>query len=298
MTLAVTALLPTVADLTITGAMHVPFTKQHGLGNDFVVFDARVSPLGLTPAAVRRVADRRVGVGCDQLIVIGPSDDHPAADATMTIFNADGSEVGACGNATRCVARLIAEDLGRDHVVIATRAGRLECRLCPDGTVTVDMGPARLRWDMIPLTDNVDTLSIPLGIGDLPPAVAVNVGNPHAVFAVDDAEAVDLAGLGPLIEHYPLFPERTNVEFISRLSNDRLRMRVWERGVGITRACGTGACAAAIAAARLGLTGRECTVTLDGGDLLIAWREDGHVEMTGPVAVSFSGLLPEQMIRP
>jgi len=259
----------------------LPFRKMHGLGNDFVVLDARARAIALTPERARALADRKFGIGCDQLISLEPSD---KADAFMRIHNADGGEVEACGNATRCIARLLMDEAGRDRVVVETVVGLLDCRAA-GARVAVDMGPARLDWREIPLARAMDTLHLDLD-GD---PVGVNVGNPHAVFFVPDAEAIDVAARGPAIEHHPLFPARVNVEFASVLAPDRIRMRVWERGVGITRACGTGACATLVAAARRGLTGRKATVTLDGGDLLIEWRQDGHVVMTGPVAESFRG---------
>lgn len=265
-----------------------PFLKMHGLGNDFVVFDAREAPLALGADAARAVADRRTGVGCDQLIVIAPPT-RSGAQARMIIRNADGGEVAACGNATRCVAWLLARETGSPRVVLETAAGLLAAEVAGERRVAVDMGPARLDWREVPLAEPLDTLSLPLELEDLRAPVAVGMGNPHAVFFVADAEAVDLARLGPEIEHHPLFPERTNVEAVQVLAPDRLRMRVWERGAGITRACGTGACAAVVAAARRGLAERRAEVVLDGGVLAIDWRDDNHVWMTGPVAVSFAG---------
>jgi len=276
----------------------MPFQKMHGLGNDFVVIDGRATPVGLTTEAVRAIADRRTGVGFDQMIWIEASAN--GADAVMRILNADGSEVEACGNAARCVGRVLMAEEGRDKVVLDTQGGRIEARAAPDGLVTVDMGPVRTGWREIPLAEDHDTLAVPVGIGPLETAVCVNVGNPHAVFFVEDAEAVDLETLGPQVEHHPLFPARINVEAVHVAADGSLRMRVWERGVGITRACGTGACAALAAAARTGRTGRDATVVLDGGPLRIAWPETGpdagHVLMTGPVAHSFSGVLSEDLV--
>jgi diaminopimelate epimerase len=270
----------------------LPFRKMHGLGNDFVVLDARERPIPITTERARALADRKFGIGCDQLISLEPS---AKADAFMRIHNADGAEVEACGNATRCIARLLMAEQGRDRVVVETVVGLLDCRAAPNGQVAVDMGPARLDWRDIPLAKAMDTLHLDIA-GD---PVGVNVGNPHAVHFVADAEAVDVAGLGPRIEHHPLFPERINVEFATVLSPERIRMRVWERGVGITRACGTGACATLVAAARRGLTGRKAVVVLDGGELTIEWREDGHVVMTGPVAESFRGEVdPDLLVAP
>lgn len=269
------------------------FIKMHGLGNDFVVFDARREPPRLDTAAVRRIADRRLGVGCDQLIVIEPSS---KADAFMRIYNADGGEVGACGNATRCVAHLLMGESGAEAATIETVAGLLRAGARNDGAVEVDMGPARLDWREIPLAEARDTLHLGIGAGALQDPVGVNVGNPHAVFFVGDAEAVALADLGPGLEHHPLFPERANIEAATVIAPDRIRLRVWERGAGITQACGTGACATLVAAARRGLTGRSATVILDGGALDIAWADDNHVLMSGPVATSFTGTLDPSLL--
>ena len=266
------------------------FLKMHGLGNDFVVFDARTAPFELPLAAVRAIAERRTGVGCDQLIVIEPAQSAGTA-AFMRIRNADGSEVAACGNASRCVAALLMAETGRDHIVIETKAGQLEASRRPDGRVTVNMGLARLDWREIPLAQPADTLALDVAHGLLSAPVAVSMGNPHAVFFVPDVEGVALAEVGPVLEHHPLFPERTNVEIVQVLAPGKLRMRVWERGTGITRACGTGACATLVAAVRRGLSGRGAEVVLDGGSLEIEWLADGHVLMTGPVATSFSGTL-------
>jgi len=267
------------------------FVKMHGLGNDFVVLDARQRAMPLDAPRARAIADRRTGVGCDQLIVLEPAHDR-RADAFMRIRNADGGEVEACGNAARCIATLLMEECQREHVVIETPAGLLDAARRPDGLIAVDLGPVRLDWRDIPLARAMDTLHLDFSLGPLADPVAVNVGNPHAVFFVPDAEAVALAELGPRIEHDALFPERINVEVATRRADGTLRMRVWERGVGITRACGTGAAATLIAAKRRGLTGREATVALDGGPLLIEWRErDNHVVLTGSVATSFRGRL-------
>ena len=266
------------------------FTKMHGLGNDFVVLDARAAPLALTDAEVRAIADRRTGVGCDQLLVVEPPR-NGAADAFLRIRNADGGEVAACGNGTRCVAAMIMAEKGAERVLVETQAGLLEARAGAAGEIAVDMGSASLEWGDIPLARDADTLHLDIAAGPLTDPVGVGIGNPHAVFFVDDAEAVPLDAVGPEIEHHPLFPEHANVEAAQVLSRRRLRLRVWERGVGITRACGSGACAALVAAHARGLTERTADVDLDGGTLKIEWREDGHVIMTGPVAVSFAGTL-------
>jgi diaminopimelate epimerase len=268
-----------------------PFLKMHGAGNDFVVLDARARPWAIDGDAARRLADRRTGIGCDQLIVVGPAH-QPGADAFMSIFNPDGSEVAACGNATRCVAWMLMGETGVDHVTIETRAGLLSASSAGESRVTVDMGPARLDWDQIPLSHAMDTLHLPLSAGPLSDPVGVGMGNPHAVFFVADADAVALADLGPGLEHDPLFPERSNIEVAQILDDGRIRMRVWERGAGITLACGTGACATLVGAARRGLTGRRADILLDGGILTIEWLDNNHVVMTGPVALAYSGMLP------
>ncbi len=265
------------------------FLKMHGLGNDFVVFDARGHGLSLGPALVRAIADRRLGIGCDQVIVIEKA--RNGADAAMRILNADGSEVESCGNAARCVARLLMEEKDENATKIETIGGALSCWDAGSGAVTVDMGAPRFGWREIPLADAVDTNGFSLAVdAHAFTASAVSIGNPHCVLFVGDAEKAPVAEIGPKIEHHPLFPARTNVEFVSVLSPGRLRMRVWERGTGITRACGTGACAAAVAAHRRGLAARETDVVLDGGVLNVAWRDDpDRILMTGPSSLSFSG---------
>lgn len=271
------------------------FLKMHGLGNDFVVVDARLRPLALSTEAVRAIADRRTGVGFDQMIVIEPAKSK-LADAFMTIWNADGSEVSACGNASRCVAWMLMRDSGQSHAVIETKAGLLDAQSAAGGLISVDMGPAHLDWRDIPLGEPVDSNHLPVDLENLADPVGVGMGNPHAVFFVPDAEAVDLARLGPILERHPLFPERCNIEVVHQLDQGRLRMRVWERGAGITPACGTGACATLVAAARRGLTGRSGEVVLDGGSLFIEWMKDDHVLMTGPVALSYSGQLDPSLL--
>ncbi|MFQ5985371.1 MAG: diaminopimelate epimerase [Alphaproteobacteria bacterium] len=266
---------------------------MHGLGNDFVVFDARMRPLAVNAGVARRIADRRTGVGCDQLILIEPSEN---ADVRMRILNADGGEVEACGNGARCIAALLMAENGAESAVIETAAGLLDCHAAGPDQVTVDMGEARLGWRDIPLAREADTLELPVGEGPLQGPTAVGMGNPHAVFFVDDAEAVDLAALGPVLERHPLFPERANIGVAQVLSPQRIRLRVWERGAGLTQACGSGACAAVAAAHRRGLGGRDAEVILDGGRLKIAWREDGHMVMTGPVTTSFQGHLPHRFL--
>ena len=253
---------------------------MHGLGNDFVVIDARTGPVAMTEARVRAIADRHAGIGCDQLIMIG---DAPDADVSMQIFNADGSEVEACGNATRCVPLFV----GRD-VTIRTTAGLLDARLI-DGGASVDMGAPRFEWDAIPLAYAMDTLTMPASWEDLPAPAAVNVGNPHIIFFVEDLDAVPVERLGPLIEQDPLFPQRVNVNFAQVVGENHIRLIVWERGAGLTRACGTGACATAVAAIRRKLARGPVTVTLPGGDLVIDWRPGGSIQMTGPATHVFDG---------
>jgi diaminopimelate epimerase len=269
--------------------MRARFWKMHGCGNDFVVFDERARPLGFTPARVAALANRRTGIGCDQFIAIEPPPPSSDADAFMRIRNPDGAEVGACGNATRCVVALLARESGRPRQVIRTAAGDLASELLADGGVRVDMGPARLGWRDIPLAGPADTLHLDLHAGPVADPAAANMGNPHATFFVDDLAGVPVEQLGPALEQHRLFPERANIGFAQVLAPDRLRLRVWERGAGLTLACGSGACAALVNAHRRGLTGRRATVLVDGGALEIEWREDGHVLMTGPVATAFTG---------
>jgi len=264
----------------------IRFLKMHGLGNDFAVFDARKQPLALDAAAARRLADRRRGIGCDQIIVIEPVKD---ADAFMRIRNADGSEVETCGNAARCVARLLLDESGKADVTLMTLGGPLYCREAGSGLVTVDMGTPELRWDRIPLAEAVDTNQFTIEVdGENLTCAAVAIGNPHCVLFVADADAAPVASLGSRIETHPMFPNRVNVEFVSIKADGSLRMRVWERGAGITQACGSGACATAVAAHRRGLAGESVTIELDGGTLGIELK-DGRVLMTGPAVLAWRG---------
>lgn len=276
------------------------FRKMNGLGNDFVVLDGRTRPLALGTEAVKAIADRGSGIGCDQLIALEPS---TKADVFMRIWNADGGEVAACGNAARCVAALLAEERGRNEVTVETEAGVLDATVNTDGTVTVDMGSPRFDWQDIPLAEPfADTRYIELQVGPIDAPVlhspsVVNVGNPHCIFFVDDVDAYDLARFGPMLEHHPLFPERANISLAQVTGPEGLKLRTWERGAGLTRACGTAACAAAVAAARLKRAGRKVKVSLPGGDLLIEWREgDGHILMTGPYSLDFEGTLPASLL--
>ena len=267
------------------------FVKMHGLGNDFVVFDARDGAVALTAARAKAVADRHFGVGCDTVVVIRPG--GAQADASVQFFNADGSESESCFNATRCVARLLMDERGLARIKLDTQGGVLICSDAGKGMVMVDMGEPRLDWGQVPVIAPVDTANFPLDIGGAKiPASILSMGNPHCVLFVPDAENAPVTTLGPRIETLPFFPNRTNVEFAQVLDPERIRMRVWERGVGVTLACGTGACATAVAAIRRGLTGRKVELLLDGGSLAIEWREeDNHVLMTGPTAMPFRGRL-------
>ena len=275
------------------------FVKMHGLGNDFVVVDGRARPHGIDAAAAARIADRHRGVGCDQLLLIEPSD---RADAFMRIRNADGAEAGACGNGTRCVAALLFAETGRDRCTIETAFGVLSAWRAGPDRVAVEMGVPRLDWRDVPLSQPMDTLHVDLAIGPasqpvLADPVAVSMGNPHAVFFVDDVAHVDLATVGPILEHHPLFPERANISVAHVVDALNVRLRVWERGAGITQACGSGACATAVAAIRRGLTGRQVRIELDGGPLDLAWEgDDAAVVMTGPVATSFAGTLHSSLL--
>ncbi len=277
--------------------MRKTFLKMHGLGNDFVIFDGREGvPLYLSTDAIQKLGDRHTGVGFDQMVILDPAKTDQA-HVFMRIFNNDGSEVGACGNVTRCVADLLMRQTGRTELTVQTAAGYLHARRAGPGRVSVDMGKVRLGWQEIPLSQEQDTLSVAVSEGLLKHPVAVNVGNPHAVFFVQHLQDVPLERLGPVIETHPMFPEKVNVEVARIDSDSAVTMRVWERGVGITRACGTGACAVAVAAARRGLTGRKVSVTLEGGVLDIEWREsDDHAVMTGDVAEVFSGTLADGFV--
>ncbi|MEK9683437.1 MAG: diaminopimelate epimerase [Rhodospirillaceae bacterium] len=264
----------------------IDFIKMHGLGNDFVVIDGRESTINLPQGSVRTISNRHTGIGCDQVIVMQPSQN---ADVFMRIFNADGSEVAACGNATRCVARLLQGSGQSDHVSIETLGGFLKAYRHNEREIRVDMGPPLFNWCDIPIANKEDTLHLPIEIGNLRDPAALSMGNPHCVFFVEDVDAIDLAKWGPEIEGHSLFPERTNVEIAQIIDGGMIRLRVWERGAGITLACGTGACAAAVSAHRRGLTERRVRIKLDGGDLDINWGEDDHVTMTGEVAITFTG---------
>ncbi|HEY0853823.1 MAG TPA: diaminopimelate epimerase [Devosia sp.] len=277
-----------------------PYLKMNGLGNDFVVVDARVSGRRFTADQVRKITNRATGIGADQMIVM----EKPRADGVdvfMRIYNQDGGEIDACGNASRCIAGLLAKELDRNTVTLETNAGLLFAAVHGE-VVTVDMGRPRFDWDQIPLAEPfADTTGIELQIGPIDAPIlhtpsVVNVGNPHCIFWVDDVERFDLGRFGPLLENHPIFPDRANISLAQVMSRDHIRIRVWERGTGLTRACGTAACATAVAAARKGLSNRKVKVDLPGGPLTIDWREsDSHVLMTGPWSLDGVGTLPEAL---
>ncbi|MEQ8900788.1 MAG: diaminopimelate epimerase [Roseovarius sp.] len=268
-----------MTDMRETG---LAFMKMHGLGNDFVVLDARAGDIALSPALVAGIADRHRGIGFDQLAVVGAGE----ADAHLTFYNADGSTSAACGNATRCIARHLMEETGKTALTLSTARGVLQAVDAGGGLTSVNMGQPQLGWGEIPLAEAMETLELPIEGGP----TATGMGNPHCTFFVEDACAVQLDRFGPRYEHHPLYPERTNVQVASVIAPDHLRMRVWERGVGVTLASGSSSCAVAVAAARRGLTGRHVRITLDGGTLDVDWREDG-VWMTGQTAHVASGHL-------
>ncbi|MGL4320652.1 MAG: diaminopimelate epimerase [Paracoccaceae bacterium] len=269
-------------------SLGLPFMKMHGAGNDFVVIDSRGGGAVTTAALARALGDRNRGIGFDQLAEIRDAD---GADFALDFWNSDGSRAGACGNATRCVADYVRAGLGRNAVSLVTARGGLQAVRQADGRVSVNMGAPQLTWDSVPLAHAVDLMHLPMA-GD---PVAVGMGNPHCISFVPDAEAVDLRALGPVMEHDPLFPERANVEFASVMGPDALRLRVWERGAGVTLACGSGACATAVAAHLRGLTGRKVALHMDGGVLHVDWRDDG-VWLTGPVARVFDGMLSAEYV--
>ena len=271
------------------------FIKMHGLGNDFVVLDGRAHPISLDDKSAAAIAARHTGVGCDQLIVI-EKPKTKGAEAFLRIRNADGGEVEACGNAARCLGFLLMRENGKDSIILETLAGLVEARNAGKNLVAVDMGKPRWSWRDIPLARDCDTDHLPLALGPLSDAVATSMGNPHATFFVQDMAAVDIASLGPKLEHDPLFPKRANIGVAQVISPEKIRLRVWERGAGLTPACGTGACAALVAAHRRGLASRKAEIIADGGSLTIDWRADDHVLMTGPVAVSFTGALDPSLL--
>ncbi len=266
----------------------LPFMKMHGLGNDFVIVDARAQATPISAALAKGIGHRQFGVGFDQLAVI----ENGVADAHLVFYNADGSTSAACGNATRCIARFLMEESGKTELTLTTERGTLYAQDAGNGLTSVNMGQPQLDWQDIPLAEEMDTLELPI---EGTPS-ATGMGNPHCTFFVDDAEAIPLTEFGARYEHHPLYPERTNVQVAQVIGPDHIRMRVWERGVGITLASGSSSCATAVAAARRGLTGRKVQIELDGGSIWIDWRDDG-VWMTGPTCHVFSGTLTPEFLR-
>lgn len=267
--------------------MPLPFLKMHGAGNDFVIFDARKEPFHLSKEQVERIAARHTGVGCDQVIVLEPSD---KADVFMRIYNADGGEVGNCGNATRCVGWIVMEETGKHSMSIEIKSGLSRCERIKGTHIRADMGEPSFDWKDIPLSEPRDTLHLGISLGDLSDPVAVSMGNPHAVFVVPDVKHLRIRDIGPMLEHYPLFPERANISFAQPLTQNKVRLRVWERGVGETLACGTAACATLVALHQRGLIDNKADIDLPGGTLGVTWDKDtNHVWMTGPVVLSFRG---------
>jgi diaminopimelate epimerase len=271
------------------------FVKMHGLGNDFVILDARDHALTLDTGAARAIADRHRGIGCDQILIIEPAK-TAIGTAFMRIRNADGSEAEACGNGARCVALLLMAQTRTDRVVLETLGGPVSAQHAGDHRIAVDMGEPRLGWREIPLAKDCDTLHVPLSLGALGDPVCTSMGNPHATFFVRDLGAIDIAALGPKLEHDPIFPARANIGVAQIVSPKRIRVRIWERGDGLTLACGSGACATLVAAARRGLSERRAEIVADGGTLEIDWRADNHVIMTGAVATSFRGTIDPNLL--
>ncbi len=276
-----------MAAMRKTDNINLPFMKMHGLGNDFVVIDARTREITVTPALIQALGDRHRGIGFDQLAVIERDPDR----LHLSFFNSDGSTSAACGNATRCIARFIMDETGATELSLTTDRGSLQARDVGQGLTAVNMGQPQLLWNEIPLARDVETLALPI---DGAP-VATGMGNPHCTFFVDDVSSVDVGALGAELEHHPLYPQRTNVQFAQIIGADRIRMRVWERGAGITLASGSSSCATAVAAARRGLTSRTVRVDLDGGTLDVDWREDG-VWMTGSTTHVFDGILTQSFL--
>lgn len=272
----------------------LPFIKMHGLGNDFVVLDARRQPVELTPAIIRAIGDRRHGVGFDQLLTLMPSD---SAACFMRIDNSDGSPAGACGNGTRCVGRLLLEESGQGSVAIDSPGGMLQVASAEEGLFTARMGQPRFGWQEVPLAREMDTLHLDLSMGELSDPVAVSMGNPHVVFFVPDAEAVPLAEVGPRIENHELFPDRANVSVASQRADGSFRLRVFERGAGITSACGSGTCATYAAARARGLVDGPVRIDLDGGPLWMDMDDDGAVLMTGAASLSFHGVIDPGLLE-
>jgi len=272
--------------------MSLQFLKMHGIGNDFAIFDARKTPIALDTKTVRHVANRRFGVGCDQVIVMEPS---AKTDVFMRIYNADGGEVSSCGNATRCVAWIVMEETGARQITLETKGGLLKCERIEGNHIRADMGEPKFGWQDVPLSEERNTLHLGISMGELSDPIALSMGNPHAVFIVADADKIRVPKIGPKLEHYPLFPDRANISFAQPLGDTKVKLRVWERGVGETLACGTAACATLVALHRRGLIANKADIMLPGGTLDVEWdKATNHVLMTGPVTLSYSGLLYER----
>ena len=267
---------------------NLPFIKMHGLGNDFVVIDARERDIQLPQRVISGIADRHFGVGFDQLAVISKGE----FDAHLTFYNADGSESLACGNATRCIARYLMDETSKENLILTTMHGQIPAVDLGNGVTSVNMGKPGLEWNKVPLSENIPTLELPIEGSP----TATGMGNPHCTFFVEDAEKINLEEMGPKFENHPLFPERTNVQFASIIARDQIRMRVWERGAGVTLASGSSSCATAVAANRKGLTEKKVQIELDGGILSVDWREDG-VWMTGPTMQVFTGSFSEEFLK-
>ena len=267
---------------------NLPFMKMHGLGNDFVVIDAREGEVALSKKIISGIADRHFGVGFDQLAVISKGE----FDAHLTFYNADGSESLACGNATRCIARYLMDETSKENLILTTMHGQIPAVDLGNGVTSVNMGKPELEWNKVPLSENIPTLELPIEGSP----TATGMGNPHCTFFVEDAEKINLEEMGPKFENHPLFPERTNVQFASIIARDQIRMRVWERGAGVTLASGSSSCATAVAANRKGLSEKKVQIELDGGILSVDWREDG-VWMTGPTMQVFTGSFSKEFLK-
>ena len=269
-------------------AKKIPFRKMHGLENDFVVLDSRQKEITLSKNEIIAIADRKTGVGFDQLLIIQPP--KKSNGVFMSVYNSDGNRVETCGNGARCIAKVVMNDLNTNEIIIDTLAGPIKASKHQNGQITVNLGKIKYSWKDIPMSRKLDTLNLDFGIKDLPHGIAVNVGNPHVVFFVKDVENIDLTEVGPKVSSDKIFPDGANVEFAQLLSKDHIRMRVWERGVGVTKACGTGACATLVASAKKGLSKNYARVSLDGGDLFVELSKNDEVKMTGPAEYSFTGL--------
>ena len=267
---------------------NLPFMKMHGLGNDFVVIDAREGEVALSKKIISGIADRHFGVGFDQLAVISKGE----FDAHLRFYNADGSESLACGNATRCIARYLMDETSKENLILTTMHGKIPAVDLGNGVTSINMGKPGLEWNQVPLSENIPTLELPIEGSP----TATGMGNPHCTFFVEDAEKINLEEMGPKFENHPLFPERTNVQFASIIARDQIRMRVWERGAGVTLASGSSSCATAVAANRKGLTEKKVQIELDGGILSVDWRQDG-VWMTGPTMQVFTGSFSKEFLK-